>query len=50
MSWLEEIKSSGVANWAYDSARQIIVAVLTMLPDDGGLTPLFKSRLAQIPN
>lgn len=50
ISWLEEIKSSGVANWAYDSARQIIIAVLAMLPDDDGLTPLFKSRIAQIPN
>lgn len=50
MSWLEEIKSSGVANWAYDCARQIIVAVLTMLPDDTVMTPLFKSRIEQIPN
>jgi hypothetical protein len=49
MSWLDEIKSSGVANWAYDSVRQIIIAVLTMLPD-GGLTPLFKSRLVEIPS
>jgi hypothetical protein len=34
----------------YDAARQIIVSVLMMLPDDGPLSPLFKSRIAQIPN
>jgi hypothetical protein len=52
MSWLDEIKSSGVANWAYGAARQIIIAVLTMLPDDDDGIPaiLFKSRIAQMPN
>jgi hypothetical protein len=50
MSWLEEIKSSGVAGWAYNSARQIILAVHTMLPDGGHLTPHFKSRIEEIPN
>jgi hypothetical protein len=50
ISWLDEIKSSGVANWAYVSARQIIIAVLAMLPDDGEMVPLFKSRIADIPN
>jgi hypothetical protein len=51
MSWLDGIKSSGVANWAYDSARDIVSALLMMLPDDDGLptTLLFRDRISQIP-
>jgi hypothetical protein len=50
VSWLDEIKSSGVANWAYVTAREIIVAVLKMLPEaDGTLTMLFRDRIAQMP-
>ena len=36
-SWLEEIKSSGVAGWGYNAAREIMVALLMMLPDNSGL-------------
>lgn len=51
VSWLGEIKSSGVASWAYNAAREIIVALLGMLPDDGGLptTPLFRDRIKDMP-
>jgi hypothetical protein len=51
VSWLGEIKSSGVANWAYNASREIIAAVLTMLPDDPGLptTLLFRDRISAMP-
>lgn len=51
MSWLNEIKSSGVAGWAYNAAREIIIALLTMLPDGSGLStgPLFRDRLKNMP-
>jgi hypothetical protein len=51
VSWLGEIKSSGVASWAYNAAREIIVALLEMLPDDDGLptTALFNNRLKDMP-
>jgi hypothetical protein len=51
VSWLEEIKSSGVASWAYDSAREIITALLIMLPDNSGLptTLLFRARIKDMP-
>ena len=50
-SWLDEIKTPGVASWAYHAARDIIAAVLEMLPDDDKLTTnqLFRSRLSQLP-
>lgn len=37
-SWLLEIESSGVANWAYAAAREIITALIEMLPDDWRFT------------
>jgi hypothetical protein len=51
MSWLEEIKSSGVASWAYSAAREIIVALLRMLPDDSALPTgqLFRDRIKGMP-
>jgi hypothetical protein len=51
MSWLGELRSDGAAKWAYDSAREIIVALLMMLPDDDGLptTQLFRERISDIP-
>jgi hypothetical protein len=51
ISWLDEIQSGGVANWAYKAAREIIVAVLEMLPDDDNLstTHLFRNRLDSMP-
>lgn len=51
MSWLEEIRSGGVASWAYDAAKDIITAILKMLPDDSGLPTslLFRDRISQIP-
>ena len=51
VSWLGEIKSSGVASWAYNAAREIITALLKMLPDDSGLptTLLFRDRIKGMP-
>jgi hypothetical protein len=51
-SWLGELKSSGVANWAYRAAREIITALLMMLPDDDGLPTalLFRDRIKDMPN
>lgn len=52
MSWLQEIKSSGVASWAYNTAREIITALLSMLPDNDSELPtgqLFRDRIKDIP-
>jgi hypothetical protein len=50
ISWLEEIKSSGAAGWAYSAAHDIIIAILKMLPEGDGLptTLLFRSRIDDI--
>jgi hypothetical protein len=50
-SWLGELKSSGVASWGYKAAREIIIALLRMLPDDNALStgPLFRDRIKDIP-
>ena len=51
VSWLGEIKSSGVASWAYEAARAIIAALLIMLPDNSGLPTalLFRDRVKDMP-
>jgi hypothetical protein len=51
VSWLGETKSSGVASWAYNAAREIIMALLRRLPDDSGLptTALFRDRIKDMP-
>jgi hypothetical protein len=50
-SWLNEIMTPGVAAWAYNASRDIIAAVLEILPDDDKLTTnqLFRKRLSQLP-
>jgi hypothetical protein len=51
MSWLGELKTADVAAWAYNAAREIIAALLKMLPDDSGLPTslLFRDRIDQMP-
>jgi hypothetical protein len=51
VSWLGEIKSDGVASWAYNAARGIIIALLRMLPENARLptTTLFRDRIVEIP-
>ena len=51
ISWVQEVESSGVASWAYNAAKEIIVAVLRMLPENDSLPTgmLFRDRLDDIP-
>ena len=45
-------QSSGVAGWAYSAAREIMVALLIMLPDNSGLPTwqLFSDRIKDMRN
>jgi hypothetical protein len=51
-SWIVEVSSSGVADWAYQAARGIVTAVSEMLPDDFRLliTAMIKQQAASLPN
>jgi hypothetical protein len=50
MSWLNELECGRTAAWAYQAAREIIAAVLTMLPDSIHLAAIyhFRDRLKQM--
>ena len=50
MSWLNELECVRTAGWAYQAAREIIAAVLTMLPVDDRLSAIshFRARLSQM--
>lgn len=50
MSWLNEIECGRTATWACQAAREIITAVLTMLPQDFRLSAInhFRDRLRQM--
>ena len=50
MSWLNEIECGRTATWACQAAREIITAILTMLPQDSNLFAInhFRDRLRQM--
>ena len=50
ISWLNEIECARTATWACQTAREIITAVLTMLPQDFRLTAInhFRDRIRQM--
>ena len=50
ISWLNEIECARTATWACQAAREIITAVLTMLPQDFRLSAInhFRDRLSQM--
>jgi hypothetical protein len=52
MSWLDELVTPDIANWAYQAAVGIVRAVGDMLPSGQAATPgmqFMKSRITQLP-
>jgi hypothetical protein len=50
-SWLDELRTPGVAAWAYHAAASIITTLGEMVPDDKDLgITLVKERISQIPD
>jgi hypothetical protein len=53
MSWVMQIQTGGVAAWAFEAAREIIIEVGSMIPSDGMLTigvDFFKERAVSFPS